>query len=81
MERAYERHRRIPADVQRLGQSSNFPAAALVGRQPARRVEFVSRFADESTLFQLAALFEEALPWSDRKPPIHAGRTTPEAGG
>ncbi|ADC49354.1 putative amidase [Alkalihalophilus pseudofirmus OF4] len=31
-------------------------------------MQFTGRFADETTLLQLAAQLEEALPWNDRKP-------------
>ncbi len=31
---------------------------------------FGGRYADETTLFQLAGQLEQALPWKDRKPPI-----------
>lgn len=34
-------------------------------------VQFAARFGDEATLIRIAAAFEEALPWSDRKPSIH----------
>ncbi|NTX03781.1 amidase [Myxococcus sp. CA040A] len=37
-------------------------------------VQFVSRFADEATLFRLAGQLEEARPWSVRRPPVHAAR-------
>ncbi|PAQ16032.1 amidase [Bacillaceae bacterium SAOS 7] len=37
-------------------------------------MQFTGRFADESTLLQLAAQLEKALPWKDRKPPIHASK-------
>ena len=33
-------------------------------------MQFVSRFGDEATLFQLAAQLEEARPWRTRKPSI-----------
>jgi len=31
---------------------------------------FAARYADEATLFRLAAQLEEAMPWSARRPPI-----------
>ena len=34
-------------------------------------MQLVGRSGDEATLFRLAAALEEALPWSDRRPPIH----------
>lgn len=37
-------------------------------------VQFAARFADEATLFQVASLCEEALPWRDRQPPVHVAR-------
>ena len=33
-------------------------------------VQIVGRYADEATLFNLAAQLEQALPWKDRHPPI-----------
>ena len=36
-------------------------------------VQFVSRYGDEATLFQLAGQLERASPWQDRHPPIWAG--------
>ena len=37
-------------------------------------VQFVARYGDEATLFQLASQLEQALPWSDRLPRIVAAR-------
>jgi amidase len=33
---------------------------------------FTGRFADEATLFRLAAQLESARPWAKRRPPVHA---------
>jgi len=35
-------------------------------------VQFVGRFADEATLFQLAAQLEQAAPWTGRRPKVAA---------
>ncbi|QQN75519.1 amidase family protein [Croceicoccus sp. YJ47] len=37
-------------------------------------IQVVGRFADEATLVRLARDLEEARPWFDRLPPIHASR-------
>ena len=34
--------------------------------------QFIARFGDEATLFRLAAQLEQAQPWADRLPGIHA---------
>ena len=34
--------------------------------------QFVAPYADEATLFRLAAQLEAAQPWADRKPPVHS---------
>lgn len=33
---------------------------------------FTARFGDEATLFRLAAQLEQARPWQNRKPGVHA---------
>lgn len=37
-------------------------------------MQLVGRFGDESTLIRLASQLEQAAPWKDRLPPLHAGR-------
>ena len=34
--------------------------------------QLMARLGDEATLFRVAAQLEEARPWRDRRPPIHA---------
>jgi amidase len=34
-------------------------------------LQFIARFGEEALLIQVASAFEEALPWLDRKPPVH----------
>jgi amidase len=35
-------------------------------------MQFAARYADEATLFRLAAQLEQAVPWADRRPPVWA---------
>ena len=37
-------------------------------------VQFAAPFGDEAALIRIAAAFEEAMPWSDRIPPVHVSR-------
>ena len=37
-------------------------------------VQLVARFGDEATLIRLASQLEQARPWRERKPPVHASR-------
>jgi len=37
-------------------------------------VQFIGRFGDEATLIRLASYLEQAMPWRERVPPIHASR-------
>ena len=34
--------------------------------------QFVAPYADEATLFRLAAQLEQAQPWANRRPPVHS---------
>jgi amidase len=37
-------------------------------------VQFAAGFGDEAMLIRIAGAFEKAMPWADRKPPIHVNR-------
>ena len=51
------------------------PAISLpLGQDPSGLpigVQMVGRFAEEGTLLQLSAALEQAMPWTDRVPPVH----------
>ncbi|CAG1006789.1 6-aminohexanoate-cyclic-dimer hydrolase [Methanosarcinales archaeon] len=64
----------------------NTPAANVTG-QPAITlplghsqsglpigVQFMARFGEEGALIRLASSLEQAMPWRDRIPPVHASR-------
>jgi amidase len=68
----------------RGGEFTPFTPALNVTGQPAASVPFdvvdglpvgvqlIARAGDEATLIRLASQMEEARPWSDRRPPLHA---------
>ncbi len=37
-------------------------------------VQFAAGFGEEAKLLRIASAFEDAMPWRDRVPPMHAGR-------
>jgi amidase len=49
--------------------SFSLPLGLSADRLPIGMM-FTGRYADEATLFRLAAQLEEARPWSGRRPPI-----------
>ena len=55
----------LPAMSVPLGEADGLPIG----------VQFIGRFADEATLFQLAAQLEQAAPWTRRKPRVSAEPT------
>ncbi|UCD79667.1 MAG: amidase [Desulfobacterales bacterium] len=38
-------------------------------------IQFGARFGEEDLLIRIASAFEKALPWANRKPPIHVGNS------
>jgi amidase len=37
-------------------------------------VQFMARFGEEDVLIRLASALEQAMPWCDRLPPVHASQ-------
>jgi len=75
----------VEASVRRVFSFIPFSPLANVTGQPSMSVpltwnaaglpigsQLTARFGDEATLFRIAAQLEEARPWRDRRPPIHA---------
>jgi hypothetical protein len=48
--------------------------ASLVRKGDVTPRELAANFGDEATLVRIARDLEEALPWKDRIPPVHASR-------
>ncbi|WP_394824801.1 amidase [Pendulispora albinea] len=49
----------------------SLPLYETAGQLPIG-VQIAGRYGDEATLLRLATALEEALPWRERRPPIHA---------
>jgi Asp-tRNA(Asn)/Glu-tRNA(Gln) amidotransferase A subunit family amidase len=75
------------AFIKRTGEFSPFTSLFNITGQPAISlplaisegglpigVQFVARFGNEALLLQLATYFEQAMPWRDRRPAMHASR-------
>jgi amidase len=73
-----------PRDIgRRNGEFFSFPGVANMTGQPSISLPlawskdglpmgmmFTARYADEATLFRLAAQLEKELPWKDKRPPV-----------
>ena len=60
-----------------LGNATGYPAISLPLCQSADGLpigmQFMAGFGEEALLMRVASAFEEALPWIDRRPPVHVG--------
>ena len=58
-----------------LGNATGLPAISLPLCQSADGLpigaQFIAGFGEEALLMRVASAFEEALPWIDRRPPVH----------
>jgi len=58
-----------------LGNATGYPAISLPLCQNADGLpigmQFMAGFGEEALLLQVAGAFEKALPWIDRRPPVH----------
>jgi amidase len=61
-----------------LSNATGLPAISLPLCQSSTGVpigmQFMAGFGEEALLIRVASAFEEALPWIDRKPPVHVSR-------
>jgi amidase len=61
-----------------LSNATGFPAISLPLCQSRSGlpigIQFVAGFGQEGLLIRVAGAFEQALPWTDRRPPIHISR-------
>jgi len=61
-----------------LFNATGFPAISLPLGQSAAGlpigIQLAAGFGKEDLLLRVAGVFEKAMPWVDRKPPVHVSR-------